>query len=280
MKRIKSVVLFYNSKRKKAIVFAAGIEKRLSAAGVRVYRICVNDAFCDFKAADAAVAVGGDGTMLYAARHLMKHSVPALGINAGGLGFLSGMENAEFVSRIDKFLEGRFKKIKRSLLSAEVERGSKKVFGPSPALNDCVIRSTEARAFSLNVSYGRQFLSNYFGDGLIVCTPTGSTAYNLAALGPIAMPELEVALLSPICPHTLTHRPLVLSARENIKIKVRSARYGPHKVILSIDGQENFELKARDEIIIKKHPQTLEMLVPENFSYFDILRKKLGWGKR
>lgn len=280
MKRIKSVVIFYNSKRKKAIAFASGIEKRLSAAGVRVFKICVNDAFCDFKAADAAVAVGGDGTVLYAARHLMKHSVPALGINAGGLGFLSGMENAEFISRIDEFLEGRFKKIKRSLLSAEVARGSKKVFGPFPALNDCVIRSTEARAFSLNVSYGRQFLSNYFGDGLIVCTPTGSTAYNLAALGPIAMPELEVALLSPICPHTLTHRPLVLSAREDIKIKVLSARYGPHKVILSIDGQENFELKAHDEIIIKKHPRIFEMLVPENFSYFDILRKKLRWGKR
>lgn len=273
-------MIFYNSKRRKAIVFAAGIEKRLSAAGTRVSKICVNDAFCGFKAADAAIAVGGDGTVLYAARHLMKHSVPALGINAGGLGFLSGMENAEFISRIDDFLEGRFKKIKRSLLSVEVVRGSKKVFGPFPALNDCVIRSAEARAFNLNVSYGSQFLSNYFGDGLIVCTPTGSTAYNLAALGPIAMPELEVALLSPICPHTLTHRPLVLSAGENIKIKVLSARYSPHNVMLSIDGQENFELKARDEVIIKKHPQIFEMLVPENFSYFDILRKKLRWGER
>ncbi|HAF96059.1 MAG TPA: hypothetical protein DER10_09255 [Elusimicrobia bacterium] len=280
MKQIKSVALFYNSKRKKAITFAAGIEKRLSAAGVPVYKICVNDVFYELKAVDAAIAVGGDGTVLYAARHLIKRPVPTLGINAGGLGFLSGMENTEFLLRIREFMAGRFKKIKRSLLSAEVMRGSKKVFGPFPALNDCVIRSTEARAFNLNVSYGSQFLSNYFGDGLIVCTPTGSTAYNLAALGPIAMPELEVALLSPICPHTLTHRPLVLSAREDIKIKVLSARHRPHKVILSIDGQENFELKGHDEIIIKKHPSIFEMLVPENFSYFDVLRKKLRWGKR
>jgi NAD+ kinase len=218
--------------------------------------------------------------VLYAARHLIKRSVPTLGINAGGLGFLSGMENAEFMARMDEFLAGKFKKIKRRLLSVEVARGAKRAFGPFPALNDCVIRSTEARAFNLNVSYGAQFLSNYFGDGLIVCTPTGSTAYNLAALGPIAMPELEVALLSPICPHTLTHRPLVLSAGGNIKIRLHSARYGPQKVILSIDGQENFELKAADEVIIKKHPRIFEMLVPENFSYFDILRKKLRWGER
>ena len=280
MKRIKSVALFYNSKRKKAIVFVAGIEKKLSAAGVRVSKICVNDAFRELKPADAAISVGGDGTVLYTARHLLKRSVPALGINAGGLGFLSGMENAEFLLRVDEFLAGKFKKIKRSLLSAEVSRGSRKVFGPFPALNDCVIRSVEARAFNLHVSYGRQFLSNYFGDGLIVCTPTGSTAYNLAALGPIVMPELEVALLSPICPHTLTHRPLVLSAGEDIRIKVLSARHRPHKVILSIDGQENFELKAHDEVIIKKHPRIFEMLVPDSFSYFDILRKKLRWGKR
>ena len=220
MKRVKSVVLFYNSKRKKAITFAAGIERTLKARGVRVSRVCVNDVVCKFGRADAAITVGGDGTVLYAARHVIKYGIPVLGINAGGLGFLSGVERSNFKKHLDSFLNNSFRRIRRQLLSVEVFRGGGRVFGPYPALNDCVIRSTEARAFSLRAFFGRQLLSEYFGDGLIISTPTGSTAYNLAALGPIVLPELEVFLLSPICPHTLTHRPIVLSSLEDITIEV------------------------------------------------------------
>jgi NAD+ kinase len=282
MKRIKNVVLFYNSKRRKALAYASAIERRLCLAGAKVMKICVNDAYCDFKNADAdaAVAVGGDGTVLFAARHVIKRGLPVLGINAGGLGFLSGIEQKAFLKSLPVFLAGGFKKIKRSLLSVSVTRGGHTVFGPLPALNDCVIRSPEARAFSLRAYSGREFLSDYFGDGLIVSTPSGSTAYSLAASGPIVMPDLEVFLLTPICPHTLTHRPIALAAAEELKVAVRAGRSGQQLLSLSIDGQENFRLKPGDAVIVRKHPRSFEMLAPQDFSYFDILRRKLSWGER
>lgn len=280
MKRIKSVVLFFNSKRRKAITYAAAIERRLRAAGAKVQKVCVNDAACELKAADAAVAVGGDGTVLYAARHVIASGLPVLGINAGGLGFLSGIEQKEFLKSTDAFLAGKFLKIKRSLLSVSVLRGGKPVFGPLPALNDCVMRNPEARAFQLKASFGGRFLSDYFGDGLIVSTPSGSTAYSLAASGPIVMPDLEVFLLSPICPHTLTHRPIVLSASEELQVEVQAGRYAPQVLSLSIDGQENFGLEPGDTVLVRRHPRSFEMLAPESFSYFDILRRKLSWGER
>lgn len=280
MKRIKNVVLFYNSKRRKAQTYASAIERRLLQAGAKVLKICVNDAFCDFKKADAAVAVGGDGTVLYAARHVISRGLPVLGINAGGLGFLSGIEQKEFLKSVDVFLAGGFRKIRRSLLSVSVCRGQKTVFGPLPALNDCVIRSPESRAFTLCASFGSQFLSEYFGDGLIVSTPSGSTAYSLAASGPIVMPDLEVFLLSPICPHTLTHRPIVLSAEEELKVAVRGGRSGPQILSLSIDGQETFVLEPGDTVLVRRHSRGFAMLAPAGFSYFDILRRKLSWGER
>jgi NAD+ kinase len=280
MKRIKSVILFYNSKRRKALDYAAAIERRLKGAGVKVRRVCVNDPACETGTADAAVAVGGDGTVLYAARHLISRGIPVLGINAGGLGFLSGLEQKEFLRSADKFLRGEFRRFSRSLLSVSVRRGGKAVFGPLPALNDCVIRSQEARAFTLRASYGRDFLSEYFGDGLIISTPSGSTAYSLAASGPIVMPDLAVVLLSPICPHTLTHRPIVLSAAETLTVEVQGGRSGPQVLTLSLDGQENFRLAPGDSVVIGRHPKDFKMLAPQNFSYFDILRRKLSWGER
>lgn len=280
MKRIKSVVLFYNSKRLKALAYAGAIERRLRAAGARVARVCVNDAFCGFKSADAAVAVGGDGTVLYAARHVISRGIPVLGINAGGLGFLSGVERKDFLKNVKPFLRGEFRQISRSLLSVSVMRAGKTVFGPLPALNDCVIRSQEARAFTLRASFGREFLSEYFGDGLIISTPSGSTAYSLAASGPIVLPDLEVVLLSPICPHTLTHRPIVLSASEELKVQVEGGRSGPQVMTLSLDGQENFRLEHGDTVVIAKHRRNFHMLAPHGFSYFDILRRKLSWGER
>lgn len=280
MKRIKSVILFYNSKRSKAIAYAAAIQRRLRSAGAAVQKVCVNDPPCRLERADAAVAVGGDGTVLYAARHVIGPGIPVLGINAGGLGFLSGIEQKAFLKNIDAFLAGKFLRIKRSLLSVSVLRGGKTVFGPLPALNDCVMRNPEARAFQLKASFGGRFLSDYFGDGLIVSTPSGSTAYSLAASGPIVMPELEVFLLSPICPHTLSHRPIVLSASQELLVEVQGGRYAPRALSLSMDGQENFGLEPGDAVLVKRHPRSFEMLAPACFSYFDILRRKLSWGER
>lgn len=280
MKRIRKVILFYNSKRRKALAFTAAIERRLKRAGAGVQRVCVNDPECALGAADAAVAVGGDGTVLYAARHVIERGIPVLGINAGGLGFLSGMEQKAFLRSAEDFLSGGFHTLRRSLLSVSVRRRGRTVFGPLPALNDCVIRNHEARAFQLKTSFGGEFLSDYFGDGLIVSTPSGSTAYSLAASGPIVMPDLEVFLLSPICPHTLTHRPIALSAAKELEVTVRSGSYAPRGLALSVDGQENFALEPGDSVVVRRHRKSFLMLAPEGFSYFDILRRKLSWGER
>lgn len=280
MKRIKSVALFYNSKRKKSMDLVRSLERRLKNRGVRIFKVCVNEGTGCCGRVDAGITVGGDGTVLYAARHVIKYGIPVLGINAGGLGFLSGIERSGLEKRLDVFLNNGFKRIKRQLLSVEVLRRGKRILGPYPALNDCVIRSAEARAFTLRAYFGAQFLSEYFGDGLIVSTPTGSTAYNLAALGPIVLPELEVFLLSPVCPHSLTHRPVVLSSLEDITITVCGRPGHGHSVSLSLDGQENSSLRVADRIVIRKYPRNFEMLVPCDFSHFDILRRKLRWGER
>lgn len=280
MKQIKNAVFFYNAKDHRVRTYASTIERRLRAAGVKLQKVCVNEACAGIKKADAAVAVGGDGTVLFAARHVISRAIPVLGINAGGLGFLSGIEKNEFLKSVGAFLAGGFRKMKRSLLSVSVRRAGKMVFGPLPALNDCVIRNPEPRAFSLRASFGRQFLSDYFGDGLIVATPSGSTAYSLAASGPIVMPDLEVFLLSPICPHTLTHRPIALSAAEELRVTVMNGRHAPKDLSLSMDGQENFRLEPGDTVHVRRHPRSLTMLAPADFSYFDMLRRKLSWGER
>ena len=272
------MVLFYNSKRSKAVSFTMSVERTLKRRGVSVSKVCVNERECEFEKADAAITVGGDGTVLYAARHVIKCGMPVLGINAGGLGFLSALERADFKKHLETFLRGGFNRVGRQLLSVEVFREGRTVFGPYPALNDCVIRSAESRAFTLRAFFGRQLLSEYFGDGLIISTPSGSTAYNLAALGPIALPDLEVFLLSPVCPHSLTHRPIVLSSREDITI-IPEGRSGCG-VSLSMAGQENFFLEPFDRMRIRRCPKRFEMLIPPGFSYFDVLRRKLRWGKR
>ena len=280
MKRIKSVVVFYNSKRRSTMKYAASLERRLKAGGAGVVKICVNDVCREFSRADAGIAVGGDGTVLYAARHVIRYGMPVLGINAGGLGFLSGIEQKEFLKNTGVFLRGGFEKIKRSLISVSVLRGNTVVSGPLPALNDCVIRSPEVRAFVLRASCGGQFLSEYFGDGLIVSTPSASTSFSLAASGPIIMPDLELLLLSPICPHTLTHRPIVLSAAQELRVSVQEGRSGPQLLSLSLDGQEHFSLEPGDTVVVRRHSRNFEMLVPHGFDYFDVLRRKLSWGER
>ena len=280
MTKFKKIVLFYNSKRKTTKLTAKLVEKLLLSKKIKVEKICVNDSLKRKINTDAAVAVGGDGTVLYAARFLAGNGVPILGINAGGLGFLSGIEPKEFKGLSEDFINGRLKKDKRNLLRVKVLRNKKKVFGPFPALNDCVARTSESRAFSIEASYAGEFLTEYFGDGVIVATPTGSTAYSLAASGPIALPGLNIFILSPICPHTLSHRPIVLSFDKKIALTI-VGKYRESQIIsLCIDGQENFKLRINDKVIIEKYPSQICMLVPDKFSHLEVLRKKLNWGKR
>ena len=233
--------------------------------------------------ADVAVALGGDGTMLRAARLLAPHSIPLLGINSGGLGILSGTDAADFTRDCDAILAGKFQIEERAMIAVEAVREGKRVFGPNIALNDCVIRcGDQARAISLRTSSSGRFVADYFGDGLIVSTPTGSTAYALAASGPIVDPGLDVLLIAPICPHTLTQRPLIIPAQEpmSITLTTRHSHETAPRALMSLDGQLGCALKVGDEVRVTRYDHPFKLLINPKRSYYEVLRRKLKWGER
>ncbi len=231
---------------------------------------------------DIAIAVGGDGTMLRAARVLAPHAVPLLGINAGGLGFLSAVDLQGFKADFKRIFSGGFEIENRWMLSVEVRRASKTVFGPMAALNDCVVRcSDQARAVMLDVESRKKFVANYFGDGIIVATPTGSTAYSLAVGGPVVFPGVDAFLLSPICPHSLTSRPLMTPAWNPLTVRlVRKSDTDRPQALVALDGQLGQALKVGDEVHIRRYDKPLKLMLPPERSHFDLLRNKLKWGER
>ncbi|MBI5200938.1 MAG: NAD(+)/NADH kinase [Elusimicrobia bacterium] len=233
--------------------------------------------------ADIAIALGGDGTMLRVARQLAPHAVPLFGINSGGLGFLSGTDPTLMKRNLSAVLAGAFEMEERWMVSVEVYRGAKRTFGPHIALNDCVIRCGDtARAITLRASSGELFLANYFGDGLIVSTPTGSTAYALAAGGPVVDPRLDAFLIAPICPHTLTQRPLIIPAEHPLAVRLarRHAHEQPPEGLMSLDGQVGCTLHLGDEVRIRRFEKPFRLLLNPKRSYFETLRRKLHWGER
>lgn len=279
---INAVVLFHNESKPEAVRMMKIVVPLLRSRGVKVW-VGKGPAIREkLRLADIAIALGGDGTMLRAARVLAPHSIPLLGINSGGLGFLSGTDQSEFKRYCDMILEGRFVLEERWMLEASVYRGKKKIFGPQIALNDCVIRcADQARAILLNARTSNRFVADYFGDGLIVSTPTGSTAYGLAASGPIIDPRLDVLLIAPICPHTLTQRPLILPAEDPFIVRLDKRRpIDRPYVLMSLDGQLGCPLKVGDEVRISRYDRPFKLLLNPKRSYFEILRRKFKWGER
>jgi NAD+ kinase len=227
--------------------------------------------------ADLTIVLGGDGTLLSVARRASKREVPILGVNMGGLGFLTETTTSELFSTLERVLVGEYEIERRSLLEAVLVRGGERV-GAFQALNDVVInKGALARIIDLEVWVGDQYLCTYKSDGLIVATPTGSTAYSLAAGGPIIDPAVGVVVLTPICPHTLTNRPIVLPDHAYIQIVLRTA---DEDVILTLDGQEGQPLKRGDTIGVKRSGITVSLIKSPNRTVFDVLRSKLHWGER
>jgi NAD+ kinase len=269
-----SALLFYNHKKPKALRWAGRVRTHLRRKGFRV----VNEK--NASTARFAIAIGGDGTMLRAARAVAPFGIPVAGINAGGLGFLSSTEREEAERDLDRIIDGRFPIQERWMLSAEAFRGTRRVFGPSLALNDCVVKpAAPARAFFLETSLGAEFLTNFFGDGLIVSTPTGSTAYALSAGGPVVEPELDVLVVAPICPHDLTQRPLVLPFDRPLTVKIRaSGTLKDVPALVSMDGQVNRLLQPGDTIVVQRYSKPFRLMVNPRRHYFHVLREKLLWG--
>ncbi len=227
---------------------------------------------------DLVLVLGGDGTLLAVARAIGPRRVPVLGVNLGTLGFLSEVALDELPNALDDVLEGRFETEPRMRLDVVAERDGREL-GRYLALNDAVIaRTALSRLVDLDTSADGLEVATYHADGLIVSTPTGSSAYSLSAGGPIVLPGLEAILLTPICPHTLTQRPVVLPETCSVSIRVRDARGG--EVQLTVDGQVGCEVREGDVITVQRSEHPLELLVPPHRNRYDVLRAKLRWGER
>ncbi|GIW44371.1 MAG: NAD kinase [Candidatus Binatia bacterium] len=226
---------------------------------------------------DLVVVLGGDGSILSVARLLREREVPILGVNLGGLGFLTATSVDELFPFLDRILRGELLVDRRMMLIARWYRNGE-VQAERLALNDAVInKGVLARMIDLRTLVDEQELCVYKADGLIVTTPTGSTAYSLSAGGPIVHPAVEVLVLSPICPHTLTNRPIVLPDRAVVRVAVETPG---EDVVLTIDGQEAFSLQVGDSVEIRKARIRAPLVQSPERSYFDVLRNKLRWGER
>ncbi|HEV2378935.1 MAG TPA: NAD(+)/NADH kinase [Terriglobia bacterium] len=226
---------------------------------------------------DLAIVLGGDGTFLATARALEGSPVPILAVNLGGLGFLTVVTREELVPALEAVLDGQVQTELRVQIQAEVLRLEKQA-GSFVALNDVVLnKSALARVIDFDVWVDGLFISTYKADGLIVSTPTGSTAYSLAAGGPVVAPTVRAFIITPICAHTLTNRPIVIRDTATIEVAVKGVE---ESVYLTVDGQVGMEVHGEDRVRMSKSASGVEIVQPLTKNYFEILRQKLKWGER
>ncbi|MEA1888732.1 MAG: NAD(+)/NADH kinase [Pseudomonadota bacterium] len=226
--------------------------------------------------ADLAIVVGGDGTLLHIAREIAAQDIPLAGINLGRLGFLVDIPREDMGKILQEILHGSYQQEERILLHASLSRDGK-VIHSADALNDVVVSKGElARLIEFETLVDDTHVNTARADGIIVATPTGSTAYALSANGPILDPELEAIALVPICPHTLSFRPLVISSQSGVCIRMLDS--GQDNCYLSFDGQSAVRLQDGDTVDIKMAEHRVKLLRPVNHSHYEVLRAKLGWG--
>ena len=225
---------------------------------------------------DLAIVVGGDGTLLQAGRNLSEHNIPILGINLGRLGFLVDISPNEMTSILDQVLENEYHREKRILLEAYIYHGET-LLASHIALNDVVIHvRNEVRMIEFTTHINKAFVNTQRADGIVIATPTGSTAYSLSSGGPILHPGLNAMILVPICPHTLSHRPIVVPSADNIEVNLcNDPRNSDARV--SFDGQSHVDISPGEHVMIKQKEQKLCLIHPKNYDYYHILREKLHW---
>ena len=230
-----------------------------------------------FSMSDCILVLGGDGTLLNTARIVAGKNIPLLGINLGQLGFLTELEVDKIIYGLEELKTGHFHIEERMMLESYVYRDGKEA-GNFHALNDMVItKGAFARMIEMAAYVDNEFLNNYPADGLIIASSTGSTAYSLSAGGPIVSPDLDIIIITPVCPHTLYARPVVISHDQSVKVVLLS---DTGEVMLTVDGQDGFPLRVKDEIIVKKSSLTTKLIKLRNRSFYDILREKLKDGSK
>jgi len=244
---------------------AEALSRRDGVSRDRIARLC-----------DLVMVVGGDGTLLSVARGAPSRT-PLLGINVGLLGFLTGLSREEALRRLDEVLEGKFREDRRRRLDVTVGRGPH--HGTYRVLNDAVLnREALARIATFTVELDGRPVSEFRADGVIVSTPTGSTAYNLSAAGPILHPQLAAVVITPICPHTLAQRPVVVPASTRIRLGVMGPQRRDGGVYLTLDGQEGFPIPAGIPVDVQSSASPVTLLRPPESDHFDQLAEKLSWG--
>lgn len=282
----KTVGLVVKRQRAEAATLAATLAVHLRARGIQVLverelaalpDVQVVDKAAMVRNADLVVVLGGDGTLLGVARLAGPRELHVLGINLGGLGFLTEVSTDDAVGALDRVFAGDYQLDRRTTLAVRVLRAGA-VVASSQVLNDAVInKSALARIIDLDASVDGEHLCIYKADGLIVATPTGSTAYSLSAGGPLVGPGVEVMLLAPICPHTLTLRPLVLADTSIVRVQLRAP---DQEVFLTLDGQEGIPLRDGDIVEVARSPHVVALVRTVARSVLGVLRDKLHWGER
>ena len=222
---------------------------------------------------DMILAVGGDGTILRTIQKIAEAETPVLGINVGGLGFLTELPLETFTSEFKKILQGEYQVEKRLMIKGCIKGDP----APLYALNEIIIdKGSSVRVIQMEVEVDRFYLNSYIADGLLVSTPTGSTGYSLSAVGPIIVPATEVLMINPICPHSLTIRPVIIPSTVNIKATVRTEH---SEVIIAADGRDVRYCKSQTEMTIEKASFTANLVKPLDSNFFKVLHNKLNWGK-
>jgi NAD+ kinase len=227
---------------------------------------------------DMIIVVGGDGSLLSAARVATLKHIPVIGINRGHLGFLTDISPQEFAKQLDAVLEGQYSSESRSLLAMTIQ-DQHPPLSEGIALNDVVLsRGNETRLISFDVYIDEQFVSHYRADGLILATPTGSTAYALSAGGPILHPQLDAMVMVPMFSHSLSARPLVIAGQSQVVLHITSDNDMPLQI--SCDGHDAYAIAPGQRVTIQQHTTPLQLLHPKDYHYYDTLRIKLGWGSK
>lgn len=271
------IAVFYNLNKASVRPLAEQAGDFLRQQGVEVCLITSLEALAN-TLPDVLVCMGGDGAMLACARAAAPLNIPVFGVNCGTLGFLAACEPMELHKALTQLLDGNCAERTRSLLQASVKAPGRET-QTFIALNDCVLRALSPRAFLISANWNGDEMPTYFGDGLIVSTPTGSTAYSLAANGPIVEPGVEVFILTPICPHALTQRPIILSTQGRLLLRP-SFKNQADRACLSMDGQINLTLPPQAKVEITQSPLSVRLLCPKERGFFSILNRKLNWGNR
>lgn len=276
---VRTVGLRANVSREKGIELVGDIIRWLEARGCRVLldESGLLKSWPDemIRRLDCLMVLGGDGTLLSSARIVAPHGVPIFGINLGRLGFLTEVDIPDVYDALQKLLDGRFSIEERMMLQADLVREGKKVVSMI-GLNDAVItKGALARLITLETCVNDEHFVTYPADGLIISSPTGSTAYSLSAGGPLVVPQLDVMLITPICPHTLWARPLVISPEAVVKVTLLSRQ---SEVMLTVDGQEGVHVEYLDSVMVRRAPYRARFLKLTERTFFNILREKLKEG--